>query len=1331
MSESGEKLETLFYELDMRTEGFERGIHESHEALTNFTEFVATKPALALGALAAAFIAAGEVGVEMAEEIENSMHRIEALLPNGAPGVRKLREEIEEMSKDDLIPHAQAELAALAEQIAKMGVADPGEIATRLRASVITADAASVDVKVVVEELDQVLDLFRISGEKSEEVLAKLFNTARGKVGLDELLESFRMAAPAVQRFHLTLDDTARAFATLRDQGYRARQAAGELQRLAALGEDGAARMKELVEGTAAASSNFADVEEASRKANDNLGAMWQHIKNQLAPVLIELGEKILPVVVRELKGLAGLIALFDGTIDTIKMDAFATTLQVIGDNIDTDKVDASSAAYKRFVEALGNVREGFIQGVFEPSKLSKDALEKTLVAIDKYVTVSEKLRPQAIGTAFDVRNQIAPLREALQRALADAVSHETANVESGTTTGGTGRGRTAAQIAEDIARAKERNAALASLQNAVAQGAGDPTAAFEARVTALRKSVADAVKHGVLGVKEVEDAIQRMRQNFAKTQADAFNQLKKDIDVALAGFTGGQADSFEAASQKHVQALQLELDKHKELSEVERKAQQDRIDAYAAQAAAQTAVLRQTDEAQKLIQRAADPQVMQKGWASLLQEIEQRQQSMRESQKGMKEDSLEYKTLSESINALEQSRKSILDSVSELNDKEIADLQRAAELRRIQVEHLSRIAGYIGEGIRAAVQLAEAFGIVNSETSRVLDNIASIAESLPKALAGDISSIINVAAKTIDSIGVIFGGDSAEQKQHRSEVLENTQALKALTDKVGLLGNSNLSGSTLGTAADVAQRLVNTDFMNSIHSVGFQGRLVRKEWDQLTSEQRDAFNEAAKEFGITIDGSAEHFMQAVQAILEASGKLGEFGDDFTSFTKQAEAARKIFGDDTAAKRLTDLAEAAQKGVPALSKLFEGLDLTKQTDLDKLRQRVQELFKVMEAGGEKLAAGDLGSLTGDQLLNEIIKIITELDNLSPATQTLSDKLAKLQNDFAVFDIDDPIEQFKQLFQLFAKESPALAKLADGLDLGTTEGLEAFEQRLRELYTTLGGPGAEGIDAGSLSVKELIDAIVQLSGGADVAAQSLKDAADTLVGIGEQMRELRRGFDILGIDDPVQQLNEVIALYSKVSPRLKQLFETFDLSTQEGRAAAEAAIKEFYRQNIGKTNIDQGGLTDEEVKAALEEIVKGIRDVPTTDTSVNPNTTRQESGAERITIQQADRLLSLTETIMLLMRKVVENTLPLKDLLSPINFFPVSAPSLAGATGSGSVMLRVEVTNINTFGNNVSPGQASDFGSQLGSSLGESLNLFLGGRLQNLRAAAGDPTVNLS
>lgn len=679
-------------------------------------------------------------------------------------------------------------------------------------------------------------------------------------------------------------------------------------------------------------------------------------------------------------------------------------------------------------------------------------------------------------------------------------------------------------------------------------------------------------------------------------------------------------------------------------------------------------------------------------------------------------------KTIAAALQKIEERR-------AELAGKTAEEIQRQRDEAAKLQSTTHRVASAIEGAANAAYGLVQILDEGDSTLGKLVVSAGQLAGGIAKASSSGFGAL-SVLEKlgTIGSITggalavgqVLFGEDPAEKERLRL-LSVNNERLRELTETVGLLGSVALSGSAASSASAIASRLAGRGVLNSENELAATAALAGS---RLTRAQYDELVAAGKALGIEVTGNIATLQQAIRAILEASGKLGEFGDDFEGFSRQAEASRKILGTDNPAQRMADLAAASSKASPAIAKLFEGIDLADPADLEQLQQRVRDFFRIMEAGGAKLSAADLGSLTGDQLVGFLQEIITGIGELTPVAQTAAEQLAAARSDLATeFEIldTDVGGQLARLAAVYGAQGGVLADLVKDLDPSSAEGAALLTQRIEALFRTLQDP-ENTVDLAGLSLKELLAALLDLKHGADAVAGGIQTAAEKMQ---DAANALQTDFEVFGTDQ-VGQAEGLAGLYGGVGG-IGGALGGLNLKSASGRAAAIAALQQLYSSDKGNT----------EQTTAIRELLRSLRAVPEEKVAGEATTSgggdtgspeRQTSGSERITIQQADRLLSLTETLVVFARQTAEHTRVLDAFLRPAVFSPLAAPQLP-SLGAGATQVTIRITQVIHLNGAVVAGgaaAATTFGQQIGLSAANEIDKRIGTSVRTARLTSGNP-----
>jgi phage gp36-like protein len=1330
----GRRISELFYELRANTEGLKRDLDDGQRQLGKFSQFVERNPTAVVGALGVALAGIGIEATHMAERTEGALRRITVNIPEGIRGLEELRASLRLVADES--GRSRDETLSLFETISKQGVSSAAEIETRARAIQKFADATNAATDTTAAGLDQLMDSFGITADGAELALAKIASVAKGRTDVQSVMDALQAAAPTIAKFGLDFDTSIKALTQLMDgYGLSAAQAGKLLKGL------DSTELKNLAKDAHISADALKEMNERADIARDGLDRLANKAKNDLNEALEELGTKLLPLVSSELKGLNGILNLIDGSIDRITSKTSAGVITNLG-----ARPNLSPADVQRLREAYNDVPADVASGVLDFKRMGLaelkdfyDGLEGAVrrfgdqndqifgsILSDVGILIAEKERlekpaPGANGTAGTATRKPRPLTAEEKKALEEA-----------------------AQKAQEASE-KVRQIFAGLAQDVSVEVSGVTSTAFAKAIADLDKFVAEAATKRVELVKALKAS-----NASPEDQAGALQFFDLQVKVGRAERTAAaqailDRERTDATNDFRVTLAALTNDAIAQMDEADRALRESkRAAGYSPEQLQQLAAVQAQLRDAKVAVKAVDDALANLGnraAAGFVKPLdEMRELSQQELVLATARQTVNAKTATTdeerrakqaALKLLDEEQLKIDQRRDELADKNVKHTQEVAEYEAQFASHAHDAATALESAADIAYGLISALGLGDSTLGHMVVSVGQLAKGLQQATSADFSklgtfaklgvvgSIIGGAIGIAQSIGGLFS-KSPEQVEHERVVKENTLALQHLSEKVGLLGSVNLKGATANTALDVSRLLVATDFMNDVHSPSFQGRLVRKEWDQLTAEQREAFKDAAKELGITIDGSAEMFQQAVRAILDAAGELGEFGADFDSFTRQAEAARKIFGTDNPAQRLTDLATAATKASPAIAKLFEGLDLAKPADLETLRQRVQDFFAIMESGGEKLSAADLGDLTGDQLVQFLENIIEGIGAITPAAQSAAEKMTAARQQLGTeFEIlgDDAKTQLGKIATVYGAQGGALAQLVAGLDPASTASVQLLEDRIQALFKQLQS-APDSVDLAGLSLDQFLQVLLDLKRGADAAAGGVEDAAARMQ---KAAQALQTDFEVYGTD-AVSQAAQLAQLYAGVGG-IGGALAGIDFSTVGGRGAAVTALQQLYGQDKGN---------DDAVQAILE-ILRALRAVPAEQSGSGAKPTTESSGAERITIEQADRLISLTESLLVFGRQTAQNTAALAALLRPPANAPVQAPVLPNAFlagGAGSqVKVEVRLMVVNHFYGPVGAGAgaaANELGTQIGQGASDVLDVALGNSLQRWDQVRGSP-----
>jgi hypothetical protein len=426
-------------------------------------------------------------------------------------------------------------------------------------------------------------------------------------------------------------------------------------------------------------------------------------------------------------------------------------------------------------------------------------------------------------------------------------------------------------------------------------------------------------------------------------------------------------------------------------------------------------------------------------------------------------------------------------------------------ELTKKTTDELERQARAIQSGVAGAIELANAFGLMDDRTSSVLRNVGAIAANAPLALAsgaGQFSAILGVVGGLAGLASSLFG-DSPAEKERRKRLEENTIALQELTENVGLLGVVGVSGSDIsrgrsGAATAFAIATARERFARDASGPGSPGfQRAASELDKalkaagpLDAATRKFLDDLAKEFGLTLDGTAKSFALLQAAIEAASVKLAEFTDDFGGVTDWIQFQNRIFGDQGPLKNLQTFLQSVGRpgagGSKGIANILNAGDPNTAEGRAAMRALIEQYASVMAAGGAQLGADILGGLSGDEFKNALLQIIEYLNALdSPAgsgptgtggfsvsrtiTEVTGDRIAGLLTAANAFQERIALAVESIVARIVPIESPAIYAGAAGGGMGNSITIESIEL-VFELPAAAAGSGeAVGEAAGSAFV----------------------------------------------------------------------------------------------------------------------------------------------------------------------------------------------------------------------------------------------------------------------
>lgn len=337
------------------------------------------------------------------------------------------------------------------------------------------------------------------------------------------------------------------------------------------------------------------------------------------------------------------------------------------------------------------------------------------------------------------------------------------------------------------------------------------------------------------------------------------------------------------------------------------------------------------------------------------------------------------YRKLNEQLIKLQKERRSVAAAIVA---RELGIDGDDPKKPKKDVRDMADYARELQQAADGALQLAQNLGGASDSLVSMLRSVVQVAGNLPalsKAIdAGGAMGIISAGLPILGALSSMFG-KSPEERQRAQELRENTQAIRDWTTKVGALGGVDVSGSDATGAAGGLRPFLRRFAGN--------GLLPARSAAQAAGLDLAALDRIAASLGITLNDNIQSFEQLAKQLTATTDKLGEFGDDLDSQRRQAEAEIALYGVTDPLERLRIRQRATGGRSSALDGVTAGLDLSTAEGREQARRNAQALFDVMRSGGGTLGAGELGGLTGDELLQALLDLIDGLRDVEGAVGT--------------------------------------------------------------------------------------------------------------------------------------------------------------------------------------------------------------------------------------------------------------------------------------------------------------------------------------------------------
>jgi TP901 family phage tail tape measure protein len=1057
------RIDELFYELDARTEGFESKILHGQTSLDNFAKFVREKPMLATAAFAASILAIGVAAVKMADEVDVNIRKVVAAFPEASKQVEFLRQSVEDLS--EITPRSQAELSAAAAKIAERGVQSVAEIQQRLKTAVDFADATGTDLISVVEALDTVGDQFGLTANQAADALTRIYGAAQGKVALQDVFTVLERGGSVLHALGVEAADAGEAMVALVDAGVPRRQAGtvlttileltnrvrqlkaagGEQAQVGKIIEATLSRQNVEAKGLAGALGEFADrvekagldlgeygirantvnavqrvaaaaakdtrsevekltdaqnkLQAAAATNRESASALATIFRNELSESLIRLGNELLPTAIKMIDGLTDAFRRLHGEGNPLKeIPLLAGKLPTAG------RLDATSTLGSLGLRGYGE----FFRGPSEDSR-SADSFYSAIDDMSKRV---QKYGTDALsGVKIDDLKKItANLDELFKRdpskftdgmhALALAVREATKEAETADKPDKPTKGppTTPAALTNEVRNAID--ALKRSVDSTVASQTQTQIDDAQEKVRAFREEVRQLEEKAGRKLPELEARGKALEDAALEVQARERTAAAKGVAQEVAQALGLQSRIMEQGLKDFLADVDKRNQEYRKLGlaplftpeqiQQVKDVRQALIDATAAAERADAAITAARAKAQPEGGGRPDLVGAARGINESIAAISAERDATATDTAGLEK----RRRLQAEINKLQQELNSLRAQNDALLDKETQILVQ-------HTKHLQDQAAALNQAVGLALQLGQAFGIVDAKTANILQSVVSAAAGIGPFLdqlhnfregtkdaqgnpLATIGSVIGAAAPIIGGVTAIagllgFGGPSPEELERRRLLKENNERLAELNDSVGDLARINITGAEYGKYSQFLSQ-------PGLQQIGPQfGQFTPDQINRaigafldaagISSKQLEAF---AQSFGITVGTGpgGKITLQDLDNLRKAmqSSELTQFATTFTGQMQEMDAAIRLFDLKDPIKQLEAFRKAidnVKNGGGILQATIDKFDTSTAEGLAAAQAAIQDLFRKLQEGS--LKPEDLGGLTAQEFLDALLK----------------------------------------------------------------------------------------------------------------------------------------------------------------------------------------------------------------------------------------------------------------------------------------------------------------------------------------------------------------------
>lgn len=1232
----GIKVDTLYWLLKVDPETLKSGLGEAKasilDASGSFGDFARkAEVAFESSAAGAAFLAASVVAVAVAathaaSELHDAFLPLQSTININAAEFKTLKDEIEELSQTT--PRTAESLAGVAGELAKMGEANPAELAKDVRTLALAGDAlGQVDLKPFADTLDLLGDGFNLNAEQARQAFIQIVAITHGKIGMDEFASVLDKSATKMHALNISAQESAAAITVLIDKGVNKRQVTTGLidllEKSSNAEKAAVAASAEEKEGTASALRTFAATVNGSTIASKGLvGALGDLFRafdgntKQLQQAGLNTNEIAIAQKAAEATANGAKVAVLSyndalaqltrsaevnrqsaGQLYQLLKNDLSIALVALGDiflpkviaamNILADLFSKTHAAATEFREGLKDV-PAIVQGV---AKGSFGANTSLINFVDQSVRKLEK-RPQLLEGLDD--------KELTQFSVALG---EVAKQFKGADISATPLYKTIVAVNAEFAKrqgvidAAEDAKKLAAAKDASAKALADEgQKAHDAKLKfdELTRSSLDYAS----SLTDAGDPLNAAKTKIASITEQLNKQVEAITDLKERAKARAKADTIIdqlATGFDHLSNTSIEKFNN-ELTELAEKLAPTTAGAIAQEYKQIVDFITKEGDAARKAAEATDDLNDKQTFTAVAEEFEKRK--------------VKALALRDALIDL-ASVQSDVDDASAVLDAAAAESAAGYQGRVVSIEDYRNAIARLQDDEVKAQAVIKSTTATEKEKAAARKVLADVTERLKKLEGTGASSVdktgdsaiklgsgLAVAAQNALTLVQALGQGGTKLAQMLSAAISLGQGLKGIGDAQKDNQAAADSGKALSTVGTIASYVgpVGQVVGGIVSVVGAIGSLGDKAKERAAALKQAAidFNKALADFAI--DGHQE-----------LSDKLTQNFRDATALANQATATHGGTSSGFDFKSVDEI----QAYIDKLNHLGPAVKPAFQSTIDDL-QKIADTAKANAAALEKAHTDALAAATGDLQVQELLaqgrtaeaealktklaqdKAIAdaELDTTDAGKAYLAflKQVQKEQNDAA--DAAERAANAQKIFtdqvKVFAltgkdyldalvkythNQLGAAADFLDGLDLSTQDGLDGLKAHIQDLFKSFSSDGV--IDD---SEQKILDSLFDIYTAAS-------DTFDKLANkVQRSLSKLGDDNDILGGSN-ADKFTRTVGASKGFNKVLDDILGSVDISTSAGADALRTKLQALY------TQLAQDGVSDEEVP--IVELIKQL------------------------------------------------------------------------------------------------------------------------------------------